>query len=369
MVELQIGNGCFTWTNRRKDFCNIAENLDRFFFKGNLGDFPFTLESKINIGTSSDHFPIQLDIVGDKGPIHCPSKMEIMWFKDSKILELVKQWWSECNPGGSKMFNVVEKLKYVKQQLRQWNKDSFKNIFEEKHKVEEDLGKFAEKIINDGMDNEIFNQEMALILKLNDLLAKEELFWRQKSREIWLKVGDRNTKYFHNSTKVYREINRIASIATSDGQLLEDPIEIRDSAVDFFSNLLNDREDSNLSAQYDFLSTIPTLILDSQMAALNAKFTVDEIKATTFGLNPEKAPGPNGFLAFFFQKCWDFVGVEVAKAIEDSCSIGKILKEVNNTFISLIPKKEKSKSWKEFQPISLCNTFLQNFSKGCCQSP
>lgn len=66
LIELHTSNGCFTWTNRRKDFCSIAEKLDRFFFKGNLGAFPFTLGCKINFGAGSDHFPIQLDIEGER---------------------------------------------------------------------------------------------------------------------------------------------------------------------------------------------------------------------------------------------------------------------------------------------------------------
>lgn len=100
--------------------------------------------------------------------------------------------------------------------------------------------------------------------------------------------------------------------------MLEDPKEIRASTMDYFSNLLNDWEGSNLWAQNGFLSAILALISDSQMEELNASFSVEEIKTTAFYLNPKKALGPDRFPAFFFQKCWDFMGVEVAEAIEDS---------------------------------------------------
>lgn len=80
-------------------------------------------------------------------------------------------------------------------------------------------------------------------------------------------------------------------------------------------------------------------------------------------MHPNKALGPDGFPASFFQHYWEIVGVDVVVVIEDSREIGKVLKEINNTFIALILKKEKPKRLEEFLPIALFNTIYKVLEK------
>ena len=58
------------------------------------------------------------------------------------------------------------------------------------------------------MFEEDFKEEKVMRKELDDCLSKEEVYWRQKSREVWLKEGDGNTKFFHNSVKIQRENNK-----------------------------------------------------------------------------------------------------------------------------------------------------------------
>jgi hypothetical protein len=51
-------------------------------------------------------------------------------------------------------------------------------------------------------------------------MEKEELKWKQKSRELWLWEGDRNSKFFHLSTVIRRHSNRINEIKLDDGSWL-----------------------------------------------------------------------------------------------------------------------------------------------------
>ena len=40
----------------------------------------------------------------------------------------------------------------------------------------------------------------------------EEALWRQKFREMWLKEGDRNTRFFHQMANAYRRRNQLTRV-------------------------------------------------------------------------------------------------------------------------------------------------------------
>ncbi|GKD95568.1 putative RNA-directed DNA polymerase, eukaryota, reverse transcriptase zinc-binding domain protein [Tanacetum coccineum] len=90
----------------------------------------------------------------------------------------------------------------------------------------------------------------------------------------------------------------------------------------------------------------------------------DVIKSVIFSMGDDKAPGPNAFTAAFFKKAWDVVGGDVTCAIRDFFfSNGKLLKEINHTFISLIPKITTPARINDYRPISCCNVLYKCISK------
>ncbi|GKA88594.1 hypothetical protein Tco_0810358 [Tanacetum coccineum] len=64
----------------------------------------------------------------------------------------------------------------------------------------------------------------------------------------------------------------------------------------------------------------------------------EEIKAAMFSIGDDRAPALDGFSSAFFKKGWNSVGVDVCHAIRDFFVNGRLLKEINHTFIVLIPK-------------------------------
>lgn len=71
---------------------------------------------------------------------------------------------------------------------------------------------------------------------------------------------------------------------------------------------------------------------------LIAHVSAKDIRTTLFAFIGNKSPGPNGFNAFFFKECWDTVGNDVVRAVNELFNTGALLKQINNMIISLVLK-------------------------------
>ncbi|KAL0439707.1 UNVERIFIED_CONTAM: LINE-1 reverse transcriptase [Sesamum latifolium] len=89
----------------------------------------------------------------------------------------------------------------------------------------------------------------------------------------------------------------------------------------------------------------------------------DEIKRSVFYIDETKAPGPDGYSAGFFKAAWPIVGGEVTQAILEFFATCRLLKQVNSTLISLIPKVNNPTVVAEYRPISCCNVLYKVITK------
>jgi hypothetical protein len=80
-------------------------------------------------------------------------------------------------------------------------------------------------------------------------------------------------------------------------------------------------------------------------------------------MSPNKAPGPDGFTAGFFQKHWTLVKDSVTNAVLGFLNGGDMSEVVNQTVLVLIPKVANPQELTQFRPISLCNVLYKICSK------
>lgn len=78
-----------------------------------------------------------------------------------------------------------------------------------------------------------------------------------------------------------------------------------------------------------------------------------EIKLIVFYMHPNKFPGLDGFPTSFYKKKWNFLMEDVTKVVIQFFESKYLFKELNATFITLIPKKEAPESPADYKPISL----------------
>ena len=74
------------------------------------------------------------------------------------------------------------------------------------------------------------------------LVLLEEIMWRQKSREMWLKEGDINTSFFHKMVNAHRRRNHVDKIKIN-GVWFTKQNEIKEEIVNAFRYLLSNPRD------------------------------------------------------------------------------------------------------------------------------
>ncbi|RVW76716.1 Transposon TX1 uncharacterized 149 kDa protein [Vitis vinifera] len=203
-----------------------------------------------------------------------PPLFENMWLRVEGFMDKVKEWWQSYNYRGNPSFVIAKKLQALKYDLK--------------------IG--SQRIAKD---------------EFSHCAILEEISWRQKSRALWLKEGDSNTKFFHRMANARRMGNFISSL-TVRGVRLSNEEELKEGIGSYFKSLFEEplvRKPDVESGLFKTLDSLDNEILEGQ-------FSDDEVFEELHLQN-----------AFF--------------------------RSHNATFLVLIPKKEGVSDVQDFKPISL----------------
>ena len=186
----------------------------------------------------------------------------------------------------------------------------------------------------------------------------EEISWRQKSRETWLKEGDRNTGFFHRTANAHMRRNFVKSISINDRKL-EKEAEIKDGLVAAFQNLF--------SAPGGWSPSLPNMAINEigseEAARLEESFSEEEIWTTISGLNNDKVPGPEGFPIAFWIFSWDFVKKEVLGFFKEFHEQSRFVKNPNATFFGVDSPETDCRGLQGFKANKPCGWFIQDYDQ------
>ncbi|KAL2903621.1 LINE-1 reverse transcriptase-like protein [Bienertia sinuspersici] len=164
-----------------------------------------------------------------------------------------------------------------------------------------------------------------------------EQFLQQKAKSQWVKEGHLNTPLFHKSIKQRRLQNTIYAIRNVNGELQDNPSSVAGAFLEYYESLLGIKDIGRQQVQQAIVDLGPMVHIDQQSRVVSIP-THEEVRKAMCSIKGDKAPGPDGFWSYFYQDNWDLVGEDVSEAVCSFFKTGKLLKELNTTFLSLIPK-------------------------------
>ncbi|BFG20710.1 hypothetical protein CerSpe_069840 [Prunus speciosa] len=134
LCDPHLHNAGFTWSNMRENA--ILRRLDRFLFTPDWEElFPHVRQEALPKVTF-DHCPILLDLKAKKwGPV--PFKFENLWLKQQDFRGKFKKWWEEERQEGWEGFKFMKKLKAVKGKVKDWSKETSRDIVVKIKEVED----------------------------------------------------------------------------------------------------------------------------------------------------------------------------------------------------------------------------------------
>ena len=281
-----------------------------------------------------------------------------MWLHHKSFNTDFAQWWNDFALSGWEGHKFLTKLKFIKRKLKNWNAEVFGDTRLKKQSLRRI--KELDALESSGMwNNQLKEGRLAVTTILEKTILEEERALRMKSKFIWAKEGDANTKLFHSLINARKSKNVITKLELDDGSLVDAEADIVREITGFFQRLYKTEGMSFRGIEGLDWQPIPQHIADW----LERPFEEEEIKRAIHNCDGNKAPGLNDFTLELFQLEWETMKDDIMRVFWEFVKDGIIHDVTNATYICLIPKKANSSKVKDFRPTSLVTSLYKIFVK------
>lgn len=197
LFDLGFKGPSWTFNNKQEGNDNIRARLDRGVASPEWSNIFKEAMVEHICPSRSDHLPVLLRLgsrrewrpVGDRPkPIF---RYEQMWERVGSLQTTIEKSWKEKGAAVN-MQEVGAKLCTMQTELKGWADQDFGSVI----KQTSDIRKKLSKLWNCQPTARNQKEVNKLSKELDELLLREELMWKQRSRATYLREGDKNTKWF-----------------------------------------------------------------------------------------------------------------------------------------------------------------------------
>lgn len=350
LVDLGFTGDKFTWERGRGTERWVSERLDRALATTMWNNMFPSAEIIVHEASTSDHPPLYVQL---NKQVYVPRvkrfRFENMWIQEDECRNIVEGCWN-----GGEYNDIMDKMAFCCAKLEEWGGGMLKNLKLKLSNYRKEMQRMRTRRDVRGIRR--YDEARWNYLRL---LEKQEVSWRQRAKQYWLRDGDKNTRFFHKSASTRNEHNKIKKLKNEDGEWQDTDEAIQDIIVQYF--------EKNFTAS-STCEQMPDRIMLQQITAdqshkLMQSITEEEVRGAVFAMHPEKSPGIDGLNPCFFQVYWHTVKMDVVNFCRQFFETGELPENVNKTLVCLIPKVKCPKQMTDLRPISLCNVLMRILSK------
>ena len=122
-------------------------------------------------------------------------------------------------------------------------------------------------------------------------------------------MGDNNTRYFQLVANGRHRKKCIHSLQQDEGQI-EGQRELKNYITSYYKSLFGASDEGNVTLDETRTDDIPQVMAEEN-DILMAPFSEEEVRVAVFQMEHNKAPGPDGFPAEFYQNFWDIIKADL----------------------------------------------------------
>ncbi|XP_074297012.1 uncharacterized protein LOC141627683 [Silene latifolia] len=336
LVDIPATGSYFTWNNKQEAATRVYSRLDRALVNHDWINDRTDYYAHFHVEGYFDHTPC---IIQRKVSV-CQRKSSFkyfnMWSGVALFIPTVKKVW-EHGISGTPMFQIVQKLRMLKNPLKVLNRDLFGDVENNCMRAWKYLEYIQTQLRSDPTNSDLISTELVALKEYQELQTACNSFLVQKSKAVWL---------------------------TDGAFFVIEPFDIQQAFLNFYQQLLG--ESADLKPFNAAVVKKGSICTDEHWQILLSPVTNEEIKEALFSIPNHKAPGPDGYSSAFFKDSWEIIGGDICKAIADFFTHGRILKQINHTLVTLIPKVPLPVDVTQFRPIAYCNVLYKVISKLLC---